>query len=142
MFYKKSIDETLNHLNTSLDGLTSDQAKDLLEKHGYNELKEKAKTPTWKLFLETFKDPLVIILLIAALVQVFLGEGTESLIIFAVIALNSILSVVQTKKAEGSLASLKKLSVPNAKVIRDGIKITLPSRDIVPGDIVILEAGD
>ncbi|WP_164690103.1 cation-translocating P-type ATPase [Paraclostridium sordellii] len=142
MFYKKSIDETLNHLNTSLDGLTSDQAKDLLEKHGYNELKEKAKTPTWKLFLETFKDPLVIILLIAALVQVFLGEGTESLIIFAVIALNSVLSVVQTKKAEGSLASLKKLSVPNAKVIRDGIKITLPSRDIVPGDIVILEAGD
>ncbi|WP_338660824.1 cation-translocating P-type ATPase [Paraclostridium sordellii] len=142
MFYKKSIDETLNHLNTSLDGLTSDQAKDLLGKHGYNELKEKAKTPTWKLFLETFKDPLVIILLIAALVQVFLGEGTESLIIFAVIALNSVLSVVQTKKAEGSLASLKKLSVPNAKVIRDGIKITLPSRDIVPGDIVILEAGD
>jgi P-type Ca2+ transporter type 2C len=142
MFYKKSIDETLNLLNSSLDGLNSDTAKDLLEKHGYNELKEKAKTPTWKLFLETFKDPLVIILLIAALVQVFLGEGTESLIIFAVIALNSVLSVVQTKKAEGSLESLKKLSVPNAKIIRDGIKVTVPSRDIVPGDIVILEAGD
>lgn len=142
MFYKKSIDETLNQLKTSLDGLSSDTAKDLLTKHGYNELKEKDKTPTWKLFLETFKDPLVIILLIAALVQVFLGEGTESLIIFAVITLNSVLSVVQTKKAEGSLESLKKLSVPNAKIIRDGIKVTIPSREIVPGDIVILEAGD
>lgn len=142
MFYKKSIDETLNQLKSSLEGLSSDTAKDLLTSHGYNELKEKVKTPTWKLFLETFKDPLVIILLIAALVQVFLGEGTESLIIFAVIALNSVLSVVQTKKAEGSLESLKKLSVPNAKIIRDGIKVTVPSRDIVPGDIVILEAGD
>lgn len=142
MFYKKSIDETLNQLKTSLDGLSSDTAKDLLTKHGYNELKEKDKTPTWKLFLETFKDPLVIILLIAALVQAFLGEGTESLIIFAVITLNSVLSVVQTKKAEGSIESLKKLSVPNAKIIRDGIKVTIPSRDIVPGDIVILEAGD
>ena len=71
MFYKKSIDETLNQLKTSLDGLSSDTAKDLLTKHGYNELKEKDKTPTWKLFLETFKDPLVIILLIAALVQAF-----------------------------------------------------------------------
>ena len=142
MFYKKSIDETLNQLKTSLDGLSSDTAKDLLTKHGYNELKEKDKTPTWKLFLETFKDPLVIILLIAALVQAFLGEGTESLIIFAVITLNSVLSVVQTKKAEGSLESLKKLSVPNAKIIRDGIKVTIPSREIVPGDIVILEAGD
>lgn len=142
MFYKKSIDETLNQLKTSLDGLSSDTAKDLLTRHGYNELKEKDKTPTWKLFLETFKDPLVIILLIAALVQAFLGEGTESLIIFAVITLNSVLSVVQTKKAEGSLESLKKLSVPNAKIIRDGIKVTIPSRDIVPGDIVILEAGD
>ena len=109
MFYKKSIDETLNQLKTSLDGLSSDTAKDLLTRHGYNELKEKDKTPTWKLFLETFKDPLVIILLIAALVQAFLGEGTESLIIFAVITLNSVLSVVQTKKAEGSLESLIKL---------------------------------
>ncbi|MEG0051523.1 MAG: HAD-IC family P-type ATPase, partial [Terrisporobacter sp.] len=142
MFYKKSIDETLNQLNSSLDGLSSDTAQKLLTTHGYNELKEKDKTPTWKLFLETFKDPLVIILLIAALVQVFLGEGTESLIIFAVIALNSVLSVVQTKKAEGSLESLKKLSVPNAKIIRDGIKVTVASRDIVPGDIIILEAGD
>ncbi|WP_284693974.1 cation-translocating P-type ATPase [Paraclostridium ghonii] len=142
MFYKKSIDETLNQLNSSLNGLSSNKAHDMLLEHGYNELKEKEKTPTLKLFLETFKDPLVIILLIAALVQAFLGEEVECGIIFAVLILNSVLSVVQTKKAEGSLESLKKLSVPNAKIIRDGIKITVPSRNVVSGDIIILEAGD
>ncbi len=142
MFYKKSVEETLSQVNSSLKGLSSSKANELLKKYGPNELKEKSKVPIWMLFLETFKDPLVIILLIAALVQIFLGEGMESLIIFAVLILNSILSVVQTKKAESSLQSLKKLSVPNAKVIRDNKKITVNSKDIVPGDIIILEAGD
>ena len=142
MFYKKSVEETLSQVNSSLKGLSSPKASELLKKYGPNELKEKSKVPIWMLFLETFKDPLVIILLIAALVQIFLGEGMESLIIFAVLILNSILSVVQTKKAESSLQSLKKLSVPNAKVIRDNKKVTVNSKDIVPGDIIILEAGD
>ncbi len=105
---------------SSENGLSQEKAKQLLEKHGYNELQEKDKVPVWKLFLESFKDPLVIILLIAAIVQIALGETMESLIIFAVIILNSILGVVQTKKAESSLDSLKALSAPNAKVIRDG----------------------
>ena len=142
MFYKERSEKVIRHFDSSLEGLTQEEAKKRLDKNGYNELREKEKTPTWKLFLESFKDPLVVILLIAALVQIFLGEVVESLIIFAVLILNSILGVVQTKKAEGSLASLKQLSVPNAKVIRDGAKITLPSRDLVEGDIVILEAGD
>lgn len=142
MFYKESVDETLRQLNSSLNGLSSSEVEELLKKHGSNELKEKSKTSVCKLFLETFKDPLVIILLIAALVQIFLGEGTDSLIIFAVLILNSILSVVQTKKAESSLQSLKKLSVLNAKVIRNSKKITVNSKYLVPGDIVLLEAGD
>lgn len=142
MFYKKSSEEVIQNLNSSLQGLTEEQVKTILEKDGYNELQEKAKVPTYKLFLESFKDPLVIILLIAAIVQVFLGEIVESAIIFAVIIINSVLGVVQTKKAEGSLESLKKLSAPNAKVIRDNQKTTIPSRELVPGDIVILEAGD
>ncbi len=142
MFYKKSSEEVLNELKSNISGLSIKEAKSRLEKYGYNELAEKSKVPTWKLFLDSFKDPLVIILLIAALVQVFLGEVIESSIIFAVLILNSILGVVQTKKAEGSLDSLKKLSVPNAKVIRENRKLTLPSRELVPGDIVILEAGD
>ncbi|MEF9991064.1 MAG: cation-translocating P-type ATPase [Peptostreptococcaceae bacterium] len=142
MFYKKGYEKVIEELDSSLQGLTTEKVKDLLEKDGYNELKEKNKVPTYKLFLDSFKDPLVIILLIAAIVQIFLGEVVESGIIFAVIILNSILGVVQTKKAEGSLESLKKLSAPNAKVIRDNQKITVPARELVVGDIVLLEAGD
>lgn len=142
IFYKKSVEDVTKKLNTSLNGIAKEEVQERLEKYGYNELQEKEKTPTWKLFVDSFKDPLVIILLIAALVQVFLGEVVESSIIFAVLILNSILGVVQTKKAEGSLSSLKKMSVPNAKVIRDNIKVTVPSRELVQGDIVILEAGD
>lgn len=142
MFYKKSYEEVMKDLDSSLQGLSDSKVKELIENNGYNELKEKAKVPTYKLFLESFKDPLVVILLIAALVQVFLGEIVESGIIFAVIIINSILGVVQTKKAEGSLDSLKKLSAPQAKIIRNNQKLTVPSRDLVPGDIVILEAGD
>ena len=142
MFYKIKSKELIKSLNSKIEGLSQEEAKKRLSENGYNELEEKSKTPIWKLFVESFKDPLVIILLIAALVQVFLGEVVESVIIFSVLILNSILGVFQTKKAEGSLASLKKLSVPNAKVIRDNVKVTIPSREIVVGDIVILEAGD
>ncbi|MGL5328999.1 MAG: cation-translocating P-type ATPase [Peptostreptococcaceae bacterium] len=142
MFYKRTYEEVITNLNSSLQGLKEEQAKEILETKGYNELKEKAKVPTYKLFLESFKDPLVIILLIAAIVQIVLGEVIESLIIFIVIVINSVLGVVQTKKAEGSLESLKKLSAPQAKVIRNNQKITLPSRELVEGDIVLLEAGD
>ncbi|RDY29342.1 cation-translocating P-type ATPase [Romboutsia weinsteinii] len=142
MFYKKTSEKVIRHLSSDISGLSNQEAEKRLSKNGYNELEEKEKTPTWKLFVESFKDPLVIILLIAALVQVFLGEIVESAIIFAVLILNSILGVVQTKKAEGSLASLKQLSVPNAKVIRANAKITVPSRELVVGDIVMLEAGD
>ena len=142
MFYKKNTQDVLKSLNTSFNGLSKEEAQERLKKHGYNELTEKEKSSVIKLFLETFKDPLVIILLIAALVQVFLGEVIESSIIHAVVTLNAILSVVQSKKAEGSLDSLKKLSIPYTKVIRDNEKITISSRDLVVGDIVLVEAGD
>ncbi|MGL5313667.1 MAG: cation-translocating P-type ATPase [Peptostreptococcaceae bacterium] len=142
MYYKKDFNETIKLLKSNIKGLTAKEAADRLSKNGYNELNEKEKTPTWKLFVESFKDPLVIILLVAALVQIFLGEIVESSIIFAVLLLNSALGVIQTKKAEGSLESLKKMSVPNAKVLRDDVKVTLPSRELVVGDIVTLEAGD
>lgn len=142
MFYKKSYEEVVETLGSNLEGLSSSKASELLEKNGANELKETDKVSTYKLFLESFKDPLVIILIIAGVVQMALGERIESLIIFAVIILNSILGVVQTKKAESSLDSLKELSAPSAKVIRDGQKNTIPARELVVGDIVFLEAGD
>lgn len=142
MFYKETSKKTIKYFDSSLNGLSQMEVMKRLKQNGPNELKEKEKVSTWRLFLESFKDPLVIILLIAAIVQMFLGEIVESVIIFIVLILNSVLGVVQTKKAEGSLESLKQLSVPNAKVIRDRIKITVPSRDLVEGDIVVLEAGD
>ncbi|MGM9534628.1 MAG: cation-transporting P-type ATPase, partial [Intestinibacter sp.] len=125
MFYKKNSAQVLNDLNSNLTGLSKEEAKLRLEKYGFNQLNEKPKKPTWKLFLESFKDPLVIILLIAAFTQIFLGDTVESFIIFAVLAINAVLGVVQTKKAESSLDSLKKLSVPNAKVLRDNEKLTI-----------------
>ena len=142
MFYQKNSVEVLNDLDSNLTGLTQEESKLRLEKYGCNALQEKSKTPTWRLFLENFKDPLVIILLIAAMTQVFLGDTVESIIIFTVLVINAVLGVVQTKKAESSLDSLKKLSVPEAKVIRNNQKLTISSQELVPGDIVILEAGD
>lgn len=142
MFYKQNTLEVVKLLDSSIEGLSKKEVEKRIKTHGYNELKEKEKSSIIKTFLETFKDPLVIILLIAALVQVFLGEVIESSIILAVITLNSILSVIQSKKAEGSLDSLKKLSIPYTKVIREDQKITIPSRELVVGDIVLLEAGD
>lgn len=142
MFYKRNFIDIIKETESSMEGLSSSEADKRLREQGFNELKEGNKVPLWKMFLESFKDPLVIILLIAAIVQVFLGEWVESLIIFLVVILNSILGVTQTRKAESSLNSLKKLSSPNAKVLRDGNKITLPVREVVVGDVVFLEAGD
>ena len=134
MHYKKEYSDVLKEVESTINGISEEEAKNRLKKNGPNELKESDKVPIWKMFLESFKDPLVIILLIAAVVQIFLGEFVESIIIFVV--------VTQTRKAESSLDSLKKLSSPNAKVLRDGKKKTIPVRDIVVGDIVFLEAGD
>ena len=142
MFYQKDSVQVLNDLDSNLTGLTQEEVTSRLKNYGRNVLKEKPKTPTWKLFLESFKDPLVIILLVAAMTQVFLGDTVESLIIFAVLGINAVLGVVQTKKADSSLDSLKKLSVPEAKVIRNNEKLTISSQELVPGDIVLLEAGD
>lgn len=140
--YKKSVDETIKSLKTNISGLTKEESEKRLKENGKNELKETKKASTLKLFVNSFKEPLVIILLIASFTQVFLGEYVESSIIFLVLMLNSILGVFQTKKAESSLNSLKKLSIPEAKVIRENQKLTISSCDLVVGDIVIVEAGD
>ena len=142
MYYRKEYSDVIKELKSDAEGITSSEAKDRLERDGHNELREGYKVPIWKMFLESFKDPLVIVLLIAAIVQIFLGEVVESLIIFLVVILNSVLGVTQTRKAESSLDSLKKLSAPSAKVLRDGKKITIPVKEIVVGDVVFLEAGD
>ncbi|WP_172255224.1 HAD-IC family P-type ATPase [Saccharibacillus deserti] len=141
-FYRKSGEETLEELKSSPGGLDSGEAGRRLEEHGYNELNEKGKDPIWKLILESFKDPMVIVLLAAAIVQLALGEVIESVIIFAVLIMNSVIGVVQTRKAENSLDALKQMSAPAAKVKRSGQVHTVEAREVVPGDIVLLEAGD
>lgn len=140
--YKEPIDSLMQKTQSSIDGLSTSQAKEKLERDGLNQLKEAPKKPTWKLFLETFKDAMVIVLLIVALIQMVMGDYIEFFVIFAVLMLNSVISVIQTKKAEGSLEALKNLSAPDARVIRDGKEKTIPANELVVGDIVLLEAGD
>ena len=122
--------------------LTSEQAKLNQEKYGFNELIEGKKKSVFQIFLEQFKDFLVIILIISAIVSGFLGDAESAIVIFVVITMNAILGTVQTVKAEQSLNSLKQLSAPEAKVMRDGLVIQIPSREVTIGDRVIIEAGD
>lgn len=142
-FYLEKKEELLKHFDANPStGLSSTQASALLEQHGANILQEGKRKTTLQVFLSQFADLLVIILIIAAIISMFSGNTESTIVIFAVIILNAILGTVQHKKAEKTLDSLKSLSSPNAKVIRDGKKIEIPSRDVVPGDIVLLEAGD
>ena len=113
-----------------------------MDKYGYNELTQKKRATVWEVFFSQFKDLLVIILIIAALISMATGDAESTLVIIAVITLNAVLGTVQHFKAEQSLDSLKALSSPTAKVIRDGKKIEIPSKEVVPGDILMLEAGD
>lgn len=142
-FYQQSKEKILSSLKTDSEkGLSSDEVKRRQEENGYNELEQQDRQSIFSLFIETFKDPMVIVLLIVAIIQIVLGETVESLIIFAVLIINAILSVVQTRKAEDSLASLRDMAAPSATVVRNGDTQSVPSKEIVAGDIVILEAGN
>lgn len=141
-YYKESKESVLSTLNSSTEGVSTEEAKKRQEEHGFNEISRKDRQSIFSMFIDTFKDPMVIVLLIVAIVQIVLGEAVESLIIFAVLIINSILSVVQTKKAEDSLESLRQMATPTSTVIRNGRTQNVEARELVKGDIVILEAGD
>ncbi|MFC4770861.1 cation-translocating P-type ATPase [Enterococcus hermanniensis] len=140
--YQKETNELIQELQTVPEGLSQVEAQQRLQENGPNQLKEAKKKSTLTLFLDTFKDAMVVVLLIVAIVQMVMGAHVESLVIFAVLLLNSVVSVIQTKKAEGSLDALKKLSAPDASVLRAGQEQCIPANEIVVGDVVILEAGD
>ena len=123
-------------------GLSGTEAAERLEKYGPNALSEGKKKTVLQVFLEQFKDLMVMILIAAALISLATGEAESTIVIFAVLILNAVLGTVQHFKAEKSLESLKAMSAPSAKVIRDGARTTVPSAQVVPGDIVELEAGD
>ncbi len=141
-WYQKNVDDVRKTLNGHSNPLTSQEAKQHQEKYGKNELQEGKKKSVFQIFLEQYKDFLVIILIIAAIVSGFLGDFESAIVILIVITMNAILGTVQTVKAEQSLQSLKKLSAPEAKVVRDGTAIKVPASEVTVGDEVMLEAGD
>ena len=141
-YFNTNVEDSLKDFNVTKDGLTSQQVTESLTKHGLNALNEKKKQTVIQVFLSQFKDLLVFILIIAGIISMMSHNVESTLVIFAVIILNAILGTVQHFKAEQSLDSLKALSSPSAKVIRDGAKIEIDSKNVVPGDILILEAGD
>lgn len=140
--YHKTKEDLFKELQSAPAGLSAKRAASLLEENGYNELVEGKKKSTLRIFLEQFKDFLVLILIAAATISAILGDLKGTIVIFVVITLNAILGTVQHKKAEKSLDSLKQLSAPNVKVLRNNETLVIPSREVVVGDIVLLDAGD
>ena len=141
-WYQMREDEVLETIGSDANGLSSEKAEALLKAHGENVLRETKKKSVWRVFAEQFADLLVIILIIAAIISMISGNVESTIVIFAVITMNAILGTVQHEKAEKSLASLKTLSAPTAKVLRGGVKGEIPSAKVVKGDILLLEAGD
>ena len=140
--YQMKKEDVLTMLGTDENGLTQNQAKENQKKYGKNELAEGKKKNPFILFLEQYKDFLVIILIIAAIISGVLGDIESAIVIFVVITINAILGTVQHIKAEQSLDSLKEMSAPTAKVIRDGEIKVVEGKDVTVGDVVVIEAGD
>ena len=145
LFYTQGEEEVLKNLDTSVDGLSTAQAKERLDAYGYNELDEGEKRSLLSKFIDQFKDLMIIILLVAAALSV-ITEGmhglTDACIILAVVVLNAAFGVYQEGQAEAAIEALKNMSSPMARVRRDGNVVEIDSRELVPGDIVLLEAGD
>lgn len=141
-YYLLTKEKVLDEFGVTLQGQSSEHAKKVLEEKGENVLREGKRKSTFQVFVSQFADLLVIILITAAIISMVSGNLESTIVIFAVIIINAILGTVQHKKAEKTLDSLKSLSSPSAKVIRNGQKLEISSKEVVPGDIVILEAGD
>ena len=147
-YYKLSVDETLNELNAAPTGLSSEKAAERLAQYGPNKLKEAEKPGFWKRFLTQLKDPMLLILLAAAGVSALTGalagesEWAETIIILVVVLLNAVLGVLQESKAEAAIEALQTMTAATCKVLRDGKMAVLHSDELVPGDVVLLEAGD
>ena len=141
-YYKQTAEEALRSQNVSSGGLAPQEAAQRLERFGPNKLSEGKKKSVAAVFAEQFKDLLVVILIIAAIISAISENVESTIVIFAVLILNAVLGTVQYLKAEKSLESLKAMSSPTAKVLRGGVRVEIPSAQVVPGDIVLLDAGD
>lgn len=141
-FYQKTGEAILAQLNSCTSGLTQEQAKKRLALYGANHLEEGKRPPIWRLFLDAFLDPMMFILTILVVIQLFLGEWVEALVILSVLLLNAFISVLQTCKAENSLDALREIAAPYSIVKRAGLVASIPAKELVVGDIILLEAGD
>ena len=141
-WYQISAEDVMKNVDTTINGLAEEEAVGRLKTYGENVLAEGKKKTLFRVFLEQFADLLVAILIVAAVISAFSGNMESAIVILVVIVLNAVLGTVQYKKAEKSLESLKSLSSPNAKVLRLGTKTEIPAKQVVPGDILLLEAGD
>ncbi|HXI95035.1 MAG TPA: HAD-IC family P-type ATPase, partial [Candidatus Acidoferrum sp.] len=141
--HAKPVEHLTSELQTHLErGLTTEQAGKRLQEHGPNELKEKPRPGFLSMVIDQFNNFLVILLLVAAFISLLLGEYVDASAIFIIVALNAVVGVIQESKAEAALAALKKMAASTAQVLRDGRQVTLPARELVPGDIVLVEAGN
>ncbi|MGC9384145.1 MAG: cation-translocating P-type ATPase [Kosmotogaceae bacterium] len=141
-WYKKSVEETLEKLETNKDkGLSDEIAKSRLKDYGKNRIKKQSGRSAWKIFWSQFASIMIVVLIVAAVIMAFLGEITDTIVIAVILVLNTVLSFFQEYRAEKAMQALKKLSVPEVTVKRDGKFKNVKSVDVVPGDIVLLEAG-
>lgn len=143
LWHKLTIGQVISDFQSDLDnGLTQAEVNRRLQEHGFNELEAKQGRTIWQMFFAQFKDFMVLVLLVASIVSLFVGEVADALIIITIVILNALLGVYQEARAEKSLEALKRMAAPTSKVLRDGKQETVPSRLLVPGDIINLEAGD
>jgi Ca2+-transporting ATPase len=140
--YNTPIPNLLEKFSTSLNGLSSLEAGKRLKEYGPNELQEKKKIPAWRLFLNQFKDFMIIILLAAAVLSGIMGDLSDTLIILIIVVLNAIIGFAQEYRAEKAMAALKKMTTTETQVVRDGHSSIISSTELVPGDIVIIEGGN
>lgn len=140
-WHQKKTDEVIEDLGSSLKGLSPEEAEKRLQEYGPNELKEKKKKTPFMMFLDQFKDFMIIVLMAAAVISGIIGEPSDTIAIVVIVVLNAIIGFVQEYRAEKAMAALKKMAAPAATVIRNGTPENIPASQLVPGDVVILEAG-
>jgi P-type Ca2+ transporter type 2C len=140
-WYQKNTEEVIKELGSSSRGISSENAQKLLLEYGYNELTEKKKRTFFMMFLDQFKDLMILVLIAAAIIAGAIGDLSDTIAIIVIVALNAVIGFVQEYRAEKAMALLKKMAAQQAFVIRDGNPINIPASKLVPGDVVILEAG-
>lgn len=141
-WYNTTIEHTFEKLGTSQQGLSADLAASKLAEHGPNELQESKKKSVLGILISQFKDVMILILLAAAVISGFIGDLTDTIVILVIVVLNAVIGFIQEYRAEKAMEALKKMSVTQAKVYRDGAIQPLPATELVPGDLIMLEAGN